>query len=202
VAEADGDDLRRYAAPGQLPDLADGVVLGTAGACGQRVSRGPDERYQRVVPAFSLRPSRQGDVTGACERAEVLGLRRDRKQSGRNRADIALAHDGATARSDGETSKPGCRRVSAAFTTANIDSHLHSNTSGNGRPQAISIKWTFASCWCIVKILLRNLAVAPEFREQRRTGVSYLKGKSPRELISPTAICRGGPATPYVKFLH
>ena len=29
-----------------------------------------------------------------------------------------------------------------------------------------------------------------------------LKGKSPRESISPTAICRAGPATPYVNFLH
>ena len=28
-----------------------------------------------------------------------------------------------------------------------------------------------------------------------------VKGKSPRELISPTAICHAGPATPYVTFL-
>jgi uncharacterized membrane protein YeaQ/YmgE (transglycosylase-associated protein family) len=27
------------------------------------------------------------------------------------------------------------------------------------------------------------------------------KGKSPREVISPTAICRAGPATPYVNFV-
>ena len=48
---------------------------------------------------------------------------------------------------------------------------------------------------------------------QCRTGVFFLfrsaqlrrcgpvKGKSPRELISPTATCRVGPATPNVKFL-
>ena len=51
-----------------------------------------------------------------------------------------------------------------------------------------------------------------KYRGQCRTGVFLfgsaplrhcgpVKGKSPRELISPTAICRAGPATPYVTFL-
>jgi hypothetical protein len=30
----------------------------------------------------------------------------------------------------------------------------------------------------------------------------FIKGKSPRELISPIAIRRAGPATPHVNFLH
>jgi hypothetical protein len=55
-----------------------------------------------VVPAFSLRPSRQEDVTGASERAVVRGLRVTASS-----AEIATAHDGAAARSDGETFETG-----------------------------------------------------------------------------------------------
>jgi len=51
-AEADGDDLGGDSASRQLPDLADGVVLGAAGASGQGVTGGPDERYQVVFPTI------------------------------------------------------------------------------------------------------------------------------------------------------
>jgi hypothetical protein len=51
-AQADRDHLRWYAAPFQFPDLADCVVLRTARASRQGISRRPDERYQLVLPTF------------------------------------------------------------------------------------------------------------------------------------------------------
>jgi hypothetical protein len=44
--------LRSYAAPSQFPDLADRIVLRAASTSGKRISRRPDERYQRLLPTF------------------------------------------------------------------------------------------------------------------------------------------------------